>query len=250
VKGLLDLARRVRASRERLPWWSRYLLGVAVVFLAVGLFLKLTSVVFGQTHFALDEAVASWMAAHRVPILNRVALEITALGSVTLVTFFGLGAIAVLLAGADRKGVLHLLTAVGGGVLAMQWLKAFFERPRPGALRLTDASGFSYPSGHTVTAAVFYVTLAIVGSRHFREPVYRRMLLALAGVTTTLVAASRVYIGVHYLTDVTSGLLVGAGWAVLTASGFAYVEERMARMRRPEASDQDAAEEGGAGVRP
>jgi undecaprenyl-diphosphatase len=239
--ALRDLAKRFKSSRDRLPWWSRYLLGVAVVLLALGVFLKLTSEVFEDPRTtSFDEAVAAWVGAHRAPLLNRAALEVTALGSVTLVTFFGLGAIAVLLAGRDRKGVVHLLASVGGGVLAMQSLKAFFERPRPIAFRLTDASGFSYPSGHTVTAAVFYVTLAIVGARHFREPVYRRTLIGLAVVTTALVALSRVYLGVHYVTDVASGLLVGAGWAVLMASLFAYIEERLAQIRKGRERDTAA----------
>lgn len=227
----------LKASRDRLPWWSRYLLGLATVLLVLGVFLKITRDVFGESKLAeFDVAVTAWVAAHRTPLLNKVAQDVTSLGSVTLVTFFCLGALGVLLVGKDRKGALHLLAAVIGGAVMMQALKTFFERPRPAQYRFTDASGFSYPSGHSVTAAVFYMTLAIVGARHFREPTYRRMLLLLGAITTVLVGGSRIYLGVHYTTDVASGLLVGAGWAVLMASLFAYIEERLAMIRKARGS--------------
>jgi undecaprenyl-diphosphatase len=117
-------------------------------------------------------------------------------------------------------------------------LKALLARPRPLDGRLVDAGGFSYPSGHAVSAAVLYVTLALVGSRHFKGPGYRHMLVALAAVVTLLVAATRVYLGVHYPTDVTSGTALGAGWAVLLAAAFAYADERTTR-RRSEREQKD-----------
>jgi undecaprenyl-diphosphatase len=223
----------LKSSRQRLPWWSRHLLELGVVLLALGLFLKLTRETFENTKLTeIDLAVSAWMADHRTPVLNGVARDVTALGSVTLVTFFSLGGSAVLLVGGDRRGVLHLVGGVAGGALLMQGLKTFLERPRPAGPRVLDASGFSYPSGHSMLAAILYFTLALVGARHFREPVYRRTLVALAAFTTVLVAVSRVYLGVHYATDVTSGITLGAAWSVLMASLFAYAEERLSQLRK------------------
>ena len=79
----------------------------------------------------------------------------------------------------------------------------------------------SFPSGHAATA---FAAAVAVGMIH---PRLRLPLLALA----TLVAVSRVYLGVHYATDVTSGTALGAGWAVLLASLFAYVDERVVRIK-------------------
>jgi undecaprenyl-diphosphatase len=226
------LRTRLKSSRFRLPWWSRHLVGLAGVLLSVGIFLKLTREVFeDRTLQAFDEAVTAWIAAHRTPLLDHAAVDLTALGSETLVTFFTFGAVAVLLVGRDRRGAVHLLAAVVGGVLLIKGLKSFLARPRPIGHRLVEAPGFSYPSGHAVVAAVLYVTLAIVGARHFREPLYRKTLIVLAVTATILVALSRVYLGVHYATDVASGITIGAGWAVLLASVFAYGEERTARLR-------------------
>ena len=225
-------AARLRATRDRMPWWSSHLLGVGSVLVLVGGFLKLTLEVFEDSNVtAMDDAIMNWVVAHRSAALSHAAVDLTALGSLTLVTLFTLGALFVLVVVGDMRGTLHLLLALVGSSLMISWLKGFLERPRPLGHRLVEAGGYSYPSGHAVSAAVLYVTLALVGSRHFKGPAYRRMLIALAVVTTVLVAASRVYLGVHYPTDVASGTTLGAGWAVLLASFFAYADERTSRLR-------------------
>jgi undecaprenyl-diphosphatase len=222
---------RVRATRERMPWWSRHLLAVGAVLVVLGAFLRLTLGVFEDARVtSFDQAVMSWVASHRSPALTRTAVDLTALGSGTLVVLFTVGALCVLLVTRDFRGALHLALAIAGSALMTDALKVLLARPRP-LDRLVDAGGFSYPSGHAVSAAVLYVTLALVGSRHFKGPGYRHMLVALAAVVTLLVAATRVYLGVHYPTDVASGTALGAGWAVLLAAAFAYADERSTRLR-------------------
>lgn len=227
-----DIFARVRATRERMPWWSSHLLAVGIVLVILGAFLRLTLGVFEDSRVtSVDDAIMRWVAAHRTTRLNKIAFDVTSLGSVTLVTLFAVGALFVLVVARDFRGALHLVLALLGSTWMIFALKDLFERPRPVADRLIDAGGYSYPSGHSMAAVVLYLTLALVGSRHFKGPAYRHMLIALAVVVTLLVASSRVYLGVHYPTDVTSGTALGAGWAVLLASGFAYVDERLARIR-------------------
>lgn len=226
------LLARVRATRDRMPWWSSHMLAVGVFLVILAAFLRLTLGVFEEPRVtSVDDAIMRWVVAHRTDGLNDAAFDVTALGSVTLVTLFALGALFVLVVAGDLRGALHVVLALLGSTWTLFALKDFLARPRPIADRLVDASGYSYPSGHSMSAAVLYVTLALVGSRHFKGPGYRRMLVALAAAVTLLVAASRVYLGVHYPTDVTSGTALGAGWAVLLASGFAYVDERLAQIK-------------------
>lgn len=228
----IPLTTRLRATRDRMPWWSSHLLGVGAVLVVLGAFLKLTLEVFQDSRVTtFDEAIMKWVVAHRTEALNHAAVDVTALGSRWLVLLFAVGALFVLIVARDLRGALHLVLALWGSTWMIAVLKGFLERPRPLGNRLVEAGGYSYPSGHAVSAAVLYVTLALVGSRHFKGPAYRRMLIALAVATTLLVAASRVYLGVHYPTDVASGTALGAGWAVLLASFFAYVDERMSRLR-------------------
>jgi undecaprenyl-diphosphatase len=229
---LAPFAARFRATRDRMPWWSSHLLGVGGVLVVLGAFLKLTLEVFQDSRVTtFDDAIMNWVVAHRTEALNHAAVDVTALGSRTLVILFALGALFVLIVARDLRGALHLVLALVGSTWMIAELKGLLERPRPLGHRLVEAGGYSYPSGHAVSAAVLYVTLALVGSRHFKGPAYRRMLIALAAATTLLVAASRVYLGVHYPTDVASGTALGAGWAVLLASFFAYDDERMTRLR-------------------
>jgi undecaprenyl-diphosphatase len=237
---LAPFANRLRATRDRMPWWSSHLLGVGSVLVILGAFLKLTLEVFQDARVsAFDDAVMGWVVSHRTATLNKIAVDITALGSGTLVALFSMTAFFVLIVVRDERGALHLLLALAGSTLMIEGLKGFLARPRPFGHRLVEAGGYSYPSGHAVSAAVLYVTLALVGSRHFKGPAYRHILIALAVAATVLVASSRVYLGVHYPTDVASGSALGAGWAVLLASGFAYADERMSRMRAQ--SEQAAA---------
>ena len=229
----MTLGALLRTTRDRLPWWSRHLLSLGGVFVLLGAFLKLTREVFGSTTLeSFDRAVLHWAAAQRSPIATQGAIDITSLGSPTLFWLFTGSALVVLAAARDLRGALQVLLASAGNEILTQALKTLLGRPRPSGAPLVTAHGFSYPSGHTMAAAALYVTLAVVGSRHFKQPAFRRLLLALAGLATLLVACSRVYLGVHHPTDVVSGAAVGAGWALLLASAFAYWEERTQRLRQ------------------
>jgi undecaprenyl-diphosphatase len=211
----------------RLPWWGRHLLAVAASVLAFGIMVKVSSVVISRQEVAeVDHRILAELAAIRRPWLNTAAVDVTALGSLTLIAFFTFGGLALLLTAGDRRGTAQLLVASVGTAVLIKVAKGLIERPRPEGAWLVEAFGYSYPSGHTLASAAVYLTLALVGARHFRAPVYRRTLLILALVTTGAVGLSRVYLGVHYATDVVAGTALGVGWALLLASLFAFAEER------------------------
>jgi undecaprenyl-diphosphatase len=215
----------VRATR--LPWWGRHLLAMAAFVLAFGLVVKVSPLVISRQEVAeVDQRILAAFAAIRRPWLNAVAVDLTALGSQTLIAFFTFGGLALLLTARDLRGTAQLLTAGVGTVVLIKLVKALVERPRPQGDWLVEAFGYSYPSGHSLASATVYLTLALVGARHFRTPTYRRTLLILALITTGVVGLSRVYLGVHYATDIVAGTALGIGWALLLASLFAFAEER------------------------
>jgi undecaprenyl-diphosphatase len=87
--------------------------------------------------------------------------------------------------------------------------------------QLVHASGFSYPSGHSITSSAIYLTMAILACRHFQSMSSRIVLLALAGLMIALISFSRIYLGVHYPSDTMSGALMGLAWALFMAALFA-----------------------------
>jgi undecaprenyl-diphosphatase len=124
----------------------------------------------------------------------------------------------ILLVLRDRMGALQLLAASGGAAILTIVTKDMIERARPAeAQRLIAVSGFSYPSGHSVSSSALYLTIAIMASRYIRRTGVRSAVVLAAPVVLIMVGASRVYLGVHYATDVVSGLALGTAWALLLA---------------------------------
>jgi undecaprenyl-diphosphatase len=200
------------------------LLVTALVVLLLGVaFIQLAGeVVEGDTQ-QFDERV---LAALRDPAnpsnpigpawLRGVALDITALGSVTVL---GLVVVAVggflVLQGLRRHAVFVIIASVTGWLLNAG-LKEAFGRARPGIVpHLRDVMTLSFPSGHAMTTAVIYLTLGALLMRIAERQVTRLFIMGMAMLATFLVGASRVYLGVHYPTDVMAGWLVGLSWALL-----------------------------------
>jgi membrane-associated phospholipid phosphatase len=115
--------------------------------------------------------------------------------------------------------VVFLFVVLGGVALVNNGLKLLVERERPDVTHLVGAAGTSFPSGHSAAAAATWFAVALVIGRH--SPRWTRAALAAAAtVIAVTVAASRALLGVHWLTDVVAGTLVGWGWFLLSALVF------------------------------
>lgn len=150
------------------------------------------------------------------PWLHGAALDITALGSATvlgLTVFAVCGFLA--LQGLQRYALFVLVASVGGWFLNAA-LKLLFSRPRPDIVpHLREVMTLSFPSGHALTSAAVYLTLGVLLMRVAKRPLARFYCLGVAMLATALVGVSRVYLGVHYPTDVLAGWLIGLSWALL-----------------------------------
>jgi undecaprenyl-diphosphatase len=189
--------------------------------LAFGMFVSITKELIEGDVSAVDSAILLTVAKNRTPWLTTVAVDVTALGSTTLVVLFSAFTLVVLLVLRDRLGALQLLAASGGAGILTLVTKNIIERIRPEeAQQLIVVSGFSYPSGHSLSTSALYLTIAIIASRFVQHSGAKAAIFMAVSAVLVMVGASRVYLGVHYATDVVSGISLGAAWALLLAGFF------------------------------
>lgn len=148
--------------------------------------------------------------------VEEMVRDVTALGGNVLTVFVSLASVAYLLLRRMHKAALFIFLAVGSGVMLSSALKAAFARPRPDLVEhATVVYSSSFPSGHAMTAGIVYLTLAAVLIRVEPRRRLKLYLLSLAVLVTIAVGASRVYLGVHWPSDVLAGWAAGAAWAAL-----------------------------------
>lgn len=211
-----------------------FLIGFTLAGIAVFLFARLVEAVEeGVTH-PFDTAILHWMAQHQNARLDAVALEITALGSTAVIWVTVLVASAFLWLTQHRYSVLLLWISMLGGSLLNVILKATFARPRPQIFewRVPYAGLSSFPSGHSMTSMIVYGTLAYLVIRLEASRRLRRVTFLIVGIVVLLVGISRIYLGVHYPSDVLAGYMIGFAWATICAMGIEVV--RVFRKRKPE----------------
>lgn len=206
-----------KKNKTRLPF-----LCMGLILLLFGLFFKLSWEMHeDSTVNVWDGKILIFLTQLRRPYLNGPAVDFTALGSATVLTLFTVSGVIALFLARDKRGSLYLATGSIGGGLCTFVMKEVFTRERPSIVpRLVEVSGFSYPSGHSLNATVFYLLLLILGWRHFPAASPRAVISGCAATFIGGVCFSRLYLGVHYPSDVLSGILLGSAWVCLLTCCF------------------------------
>jgi len=147
--------------------------------------------------------------------LEKVVQDITSLGSFTVIILLTLVVVGYLLIDGKRRAAAFILAATSGGIALSEILKALFARPRPELVaHLVDVNSMSFPSGHAMLSAVTFLTLgALLAGMQARRRL-KIYIVSIAILLTLLVGGSRVYLGVHWPTDVLAGWCAGASWAM------------------------------------
>ena len=148
--------------------------------------------------------------------LEGIMRDFTALGGVAVLTTFTVLAVGFLFLTAKRRAAWTVIVSVAGGIALSNLLKWGFDRPRPDLVpHATAVYSQSFPSGHAMLSAVVYLTLGALMARTEAEVRVKIYLLSAACLLTLTVGISRVYLGVHWPTDVLAGWAVGASWALI-----------------------------------
>jgi undecaprenyl-diphosphatase len=143
-------------------------------------------------------------------------LDITGLGSNAIIILIALAATGFVLIERKRGLALLMLAAVGGGMILNNLLKFAFDRARPDLVAHTvEVSTTSFPSGHAMLSAIAYLTLGALLARTQNRGAARIFILALGIAMTAVVGVSRVYLGVHWPSDVIAGWCAGGAWALI-----------------------------------
>ena len=202
----------MRIAGRRLPG---ALIGAGIGSVAIAAFLGIGLVV-DRYPFAFDRQVMRAIRGADAPgWLAYAARDATALGGGLALTTFVVMAIGFLLVQRLWLTALALALATLTGGWAVDGIKHAIVRARPNLVpHLVEASGYSFPSGHSANSAIVYLTLAALASQVTRTRATRAYLFAMAIVMTGAIGCSRVYLGVHWPSDVLAGWSFGTLWAL------------------------------------
>lgn len=162
------------------------------------------------------------------------ARDITALGSMIVLTTLTVLTLGFLFLSRRFVAAVFLLTAAFGGQLLNTSLKLVYGRDRPdSSLRWVEVDSLSFPSGHATSSAVIYLVMAVLLSRLVDSPIRKFYIFACALLVSFLVGVSRVFLGVHYPTDVVAGWALGLAWAEVCWFSARVVGLRLQRITPP-----------------
>lgn len=153
------------------------------------------------------------VAAQRTVALTDVARVVTWAGSAFLLVPLTLIACLVFARAGLPREALAVALSLGGAMLISGWVKLLVSRPRPPVEHLQAVTGSSFPSGHATQASAFWFALVCAMPAAGATPKLTLVAGGLALLIVLVVAASRVYLGVHYPSDVVAGMLLGTIWA-------------------------------------
>ena len=225
---------RWRAWAQRLARWGRrdlaaagadLLLGFGLTLAALSAFTVVAHGVASEQTLHLDTGVRRWFRLVETPALERIAQLLSLLGSELLLAL--LVVFLVVFARQGRWGTLATLcVATVGAQLLNNALKEVYQRTRPSPVdALIPAQVYSFPSGHAMVAAAFYLCLLYAGWR-LLPGAARLAWAALVPLLIAGIGASRLYLGVHYVTDVVAGSLAGAAWTAVVVTAARILARR------------------------
>jgi len=188
--------------------------GTALAIACTWAFSELAEHVRRGTTQPFDAAVMRWIGSHQNPVLQSAMLEITALGTGTVVAMIVFIAGLFLWLNQHKHSAILLIVATLGGMVLDNVLKIGFDRPRPQIFKWgTYAVSSSFPSGHAMSSVIVYGTVAYLAARLQRNLASRVATMVLAAFIIVLICCSRLYLGVHFPSDVLAGVVIGLAWA-------------------------------------
>lgn len=209
---------------------SRYTFSMAlVIFMICGLGFSLMSVLVSNsmTH-SFDSNIISWVQGLETPLLTIIMKFFTMIGGGMPIVIIMIMVMAILYQFlGHRRELIFIAYVMMGSWLINKLLKQVFQRDRPMFHRIAEASGYSFPSGHSMNAFALYGAIAFLIWKHVPTLFGRIMIIILSSLFIVIIGVSRIYLGVHYPSDVIGGYLMSACWLTLSIWLYQRYFERM-----------------------
>ena len=187
----------------------------------------------GQKIIQFDQTVISFIQGFESPTLTSIMKFFTYIGSFSVVVVIAIIAFLFLYFVLKHRIELVLFgTVILGTPIINQMLKQFFHRARPDLHRLIEIGGYSFPSGHAMNAFAVYGILAFLLWRHIPTRLGRTVLIMISTIFILMIGTSRIYLGVHYPSDIIGGYFASGFWLAISIWFFQkYKEKRYIRNR-------------------
>lgn len=190
-----------------------------IVALAIAIFVIITKKVVEKEIFQLDSIVYNFLVNYRTDFLNTIFKIITQFGSaIWLITI----TILCMLFIKEKKYKVTIPINLIVIAVLNSILKNIFVRPRPNELRIIDELGFSFPSGHSMASMAFYGYLIYIIYKNMKNKTLRNFLCIFLSILVLLIGISRIYLGVHYASDVIAGICFSITYLIIMISTGVY----------------------------
>ena len=178
-----------------------------LVIFFTGIFILVAS---GYNSFlkTLDNTILHFIQGLENPILTDIFLNVTNIADMKQSTVITAMIVIILFARKLKREALFLTFTMGTCGIVMAFIKTIFNRPRPNIHRLVELNSLSFPSGHSTSATILYLSLALIFIKLMKKNTYTPILVAIVGIL--FIVSSRIYLGVHYPTDTIAGVSLGS----------------------------------------
>ena len=178
-----------------------------LVIFFIGIFIL---VVTGYNSFLkhLDNAIINFIQGLENPILTSIYLNTTNIADMKQSAIITVMIVIILFARKFKREALFLTLTMGTCGIVMAFIKTIFNRPRPNIHRLVELNSLSFPSGHSTSSTILYLSIALISIKLMKKTTYTPILVATAGIL--FIVSSRIYLGVHYPTDTIAGISLGS----------------------------------------
>ena len=210
---------------EKLPYILTVLIGLILVVVGINVFIELTETLTTETLAYYDEQITQFFVSRRTPGLTKYMLFVTYVGDVYgYLIVLALCILITTLVFKRWKWVLQITLVLALSAVSNMILKRFIDRARPGIEHMVSVETLSYPSGHAMSAMAFYGFLIFVFYRFKMNIVLKMTCILILAILILSIGISRIYLGVHFPSDIVGGFIAGFIWVVFCVLLFHTIE--------------------------